>query len=183
MLRRLFRPRTPHVNRLAALLLVGGSVACGGSEPPQAAGTTSAPNGGALSKPEGVASKGVETPATVPSPSMLYVGGRLQTAERPLRRGELVYAVTWEGMEPDKLKWVDMRTTEEGTFVLELPGFLRQLDQELELVLRPNKPANSPFKYLRADLPYPLPQGPVNLGALTIERREAQRGDAQDSNG
>lgn len=183
--------RASRSGRLLPLLLAGSLAACGSSEssesdaPDQASAVAEAPTATqaptyagipAVTKTAGLlapASKSTSADAIVPT---LYVGGRLQTAGRPARGAELVYAVTWDGMDQTKLKWTDMRTGDEGDFVIELPGSVRQLNRELQLVLRPRKPASSPFKFLRTDLPYPLPQGPVSLGALTIERREMTDG-------
>ncbi|MHC4376218.1 MAG: hypothetical protein ACYS26_06445 [Planctomycetota bacterium] len=178
--------RASRTGRLLPLLLAGSLAACGSSEssepeapeqtPAAAESVTATKTAGLLTTaPDGAAPEVV-----VPT---LYVGGRLQTAGRPARGAELVYAVTWDGMDQTKLKWTDMRTGDEGEFVIELPGSLRQFNRELQLVLRPRKPASSPFKFLRTDLPYPLPQGPVNLGPLTIERREMPGDDAQASDG
>lgn len=183
-------PSASRPGRLLSLLLAGSLAACGSSEP-NAPDPTDRTPAAAESTPEPEAATktaGLLTPnpgnasadAVVPT---LFVGGRLQTAGRPARGAELVYAVTWDGMDQTKLKWTDMRTGEEGEFVIELPGSMRQFNRELQLVLRPRRPANSPFKFLRTDLPYPLPQGPVNLGALTIERREMPGGDAEASDG
>lgn len=184
-----FRPRPTAPGRLIPLLLASSLVACGSSESSEPSQPETPADASANEKPEspaktaGILPQAPETPPAEAVVPTLFVGGRLQTAGRPARGAELLYAVTWDGMEQSKLKWTDMRTSDEGTFVLELPGTLRQFNRELELVLRPRRPANSPFKFLRTNLPYPLPQGPVNLGALTIERREMPGGDAEASDG
>lgn len=186
MPRPIFAPRASRPGRLLPLLLLSSLAACDSAESSEPDTPAQTPSAQEPATPTKAASLLAPPPGPAPTAAVvptLYVGGSLQTAGRPARGAELVYAVTWDGMDPTKLKWADMRTGDEGNFVIELPGNLRQFNRELQLVLRPRKPASSPFKFLRTDLPDPLPQGPVSLGTLTIERREMPEGDAQASDG
>lgn len=176
--------------RVLSLIVAASLAACDSSEPsesklldptPTVEGSTELAPKVEATAPEAVdpvasASASATAEAVVPS---LYVGGRLELAGRPVSGAELVCALIWEGMDPARLKWRDLRTGGEGNFVIELPGNLRRLDRELELVLRPIKPDRSPFRFTRINLPFPLPQGPINLGALTIERREMPQSAGQ----
>ena len=176
--------------RVLSLIVAASLAACDSSEPSEsklldstatAEGSTELASEATATAPE-AADSVVSASASATAEAVmlsLYVGGRLELAGRPVRGAELVCGVTWEGMDPARLKWRDLRTGDEGNFVIELPGNLRRLDRELELVLRPIKPARSPFKFTSIDLPFPLPQGPVNLGALTIERRDMPQSAGQ----
>lgn len=144
-----------------------------GAQAPAVSGKTPAPNAGPGATQKKLA--GNKAPADPTAPT-LYVGGRLQTADRPAAGAELAYAVVWEDMDDSRIQWFDLTADEGGAFILDLPGIYRDTGRELSVILRPRKPKQSPFKYLNAELPFPLPEGPVNLGTLTIERREGTHG-------